>query len=229
MYYLEKKLLIAFVSLFIGFNCVAQGSYRLRADITIKVKNIDSTFQITKGKVFYDQNARKIIYDISFHSKQLFVTNDTLLYCYLNDTLHSVTYSPLKPEFSVFHFILNGQLADFGLCNSYFSILNVEKVNDLIVTTWSPPAGVDSPIGEIHISTKDKKLHTTLIHNSDGELLSRQIFKKYEYHNGANIPKEILSISYIRGLKMYQIIEFSNIALNEDGNENIYDYPIPKN
>ncbi|NOY94839.1 MAG: hypothetical protein GXO81_00400 [Chlorobi bacterium] len=229
MYYWLKLLAVAFFSIFTGYNCFSQSAYRLKADITIKVKNIDSTFQFTKGRVFYDQNAKKIVYDISFPAKQLFVSHDTLLYRFVNDTLRSTTYSPLKPEFSVFHFILNEQLVDYGLKSSRFFISDVEKGKGLIVTTWSPPEGIDSPVGNIYISTKEKKLFAVLIHNSEGQLLSRQIYKKYIYVKGVNIPTEILSVSYIQGQKMYQIIQFENIVLNEEGNNNLYDYPIYKN
>ena len=231
MYYLEKRLVITLFSLFLGYLSFAQntGTYRLKADITIKVKNTDDTFQFTKGKVFYDLNTQKIIYDIAFPEHQTYVTQDTLLYCYSGDTLQSVIHSPLKPEFSVFHFILNGHLADFGLHNSHFSISNVEKIDDLIVTTWSPPPGVSSPIGEIFISTKDKKLHAVLIHDPDGQIMNRQIFKNYAYIDGANIPQEILSVSYIHGQKMYQIIQFDHVILNEDGNNEMYDFQTSQN
>lgn len=225
---MTKTLLILIFFYFLCFEGYCQNSYRFKSEITIKVKNLNGEFQYTKGIVHYDKNIKKLLFNISFPQKEFYVSADTIICKYQDNKLISVQSNPIKPEFSIFHFILNNDISDFGLKNSNFSITNIEKSNDLIITKWSPPSIKDFPLGNILVSTKNKRLQSVLIHNKDGELLSRQIYKKYSFVNGVEIPSEILSVSYFASVKTYQIIEFDKIQINEQGNDSDYDFKIEK-
>jgi hypothetical protein len=203
-----------------------QNFYRFKAEITIKVKTPENIIQFTKGNVCYDKNIKKLLYNISFPEKEKFVSADTLLYKYKNNQLVSVHGNPLKPEFSIFHFILSNNLSDFGLRNSSFRISNVEKSDSFIVTKWIPPSNPDFPLGEILISTKNKRLHSVLIHSKEGKLISRQIFKKYTFVNGLEVPFEILTVSYMTDKKSYQIFEFDKVQINEQGHDADYTFQL---
>ncbi|MFA5329625.1 MAG: hypothetical protein WC384_17660 [Prolixibacteraceae bacterium] len=203
-----------------------QNSYRIKADITIKIKNSDSTFQYTKGTIRYDRNTKKVIYNISFPQKEDYISLDTLIYKYQNGKLISAKGSPLKPEFSIFHFILNNDISDFGLKNSSYKATNVEKKNDLIITKWAAPISPDFPLGNIIVSSKNKKLETVVIYNKKGIIINRQIFKKYIFISGIEIPTEILAVNYFQGAKTYQIIQFDKILINEPGHDAEYDFQL---
>jgi hypothetical protein len=205
-----------------------QGFYRFKSEITIKVKDQHGVIQYTKGTVNYDKNIKKLQFNISFPQKEFYVSVDTIICKFQNNKLISRQNNPLKPEFSIFHFILNNDLSDFGLKNSNYSITNVEKSNDLIITKWSPPAIPNFPLGTILVSSKNKRLQSVLINSKSGELLNRQIYKKYSFVNGIEIPSEILSVSYLAGAKTYQIIEFDKIQINEQGHDSDYDFQIDK-
>jgi len=224
-----KSFMFLIFSFFLFVQGYSQNSYRFKADITIKVKLQDGTFQYTKGSVRYDRNYKKVLYSTFFPQKEFYVSVDTLILKYVNDKLFSVQNNPLRPELSIFHFILNNDISDFGLKNSNFSITNVEKTDDLIITKWSPPVNPKFPFGTILVSTKNKRLQSVLIHNKKGEILNRQIYKKYSFINGIEIPSEILSVSYLAGVKSYQIIEFGKIQINEQGHDSEYDFQIAKN
>lgn len=210
----------------IGLEGYGQSFYRFKAEITIKVKSPDGLIQLTKGNVRYDKNIKKLIYNISFPEKENYVSVDTLLYKYKNNKQISVQGNPLKPEFSIFHFILNNNLSDFGLRNSNFKISNVEKTDSLIVTKWIPPGSPDFPLGEILISTRNKRLQSVLIHSKEGKLISRQIFKKYTFVNGMEVPFEILTVGYMADKKSYQIFEFDKVQINEQGHDADYNFQI---
>jgi hypothetical protein len=202
----------------------AQSSYRIKADITIKIKNQDSTFQYTKGTVRYDRNIKKVIYNITFPQKETYVSVDTLVYKFQDGKLISTQGSPLKPEFSIFHFMLNNDITDFGLKNSSFRATNIEKAGDLIITKWTAPALPNFPLGNILVTSKDKRLQSVIIHGTKGEIISRQIFKKFTFINGIEIPTEILAVNYFSGRKTYQIIQFDHIQINESGHDPDYNY-----
>ena len=212
-------------------TCIGYGQnpFRFKADIISKMKNLDGSFQYTKGVAFYDSNVKKIIYKISFPQKEIFVSVDTLVYKFANDKQISVVGNPLKPEYSIYHFILNNDISDFGLKKSSFSVGNVEKVDGLIITKWIPPAGNSSFFGNIIVSTKNKRLNSVLIYNSKGVLVNRQIYKKYISANGVEIPTEVLTVTYFGEVKKYQIVEFHNVLINEAGNDSLYNFNLSKN
>jgi hypothetical protein len=214
-----------FLFSFFGFS---QDSYRFKADIIMKVKNSDSSYQYTRGSVFYDRNFKKIIYKTTFPQKELYVSIDTLVYRYAENKLISTVSNVLKPEYSIYQFILNNDIADFGLKKSGFVVASVERAGDQILTKWIPPQGNSSMFGTILISSKNKRLNSVLIHNSKKVLVYRQIYKNYQSIKGVEIPTEILSITYIGDLKQYQIIEFRNVLINEPGNDADYNFIILK-
>lgn len=220
------KAFFIFLLCIIWLEGYGQNFYRFKAEITIKVKTSDSVIQLTKGNVYYDKNIKKVLYNITFPEKENYVSVDTLLYKYKNNRLLSVQGNPLKPEFSIFHFILNNNLSDFGLRNSSFKISNVEKSDSLIVTKWIPPGSPDFPLGEILISAKNKRLQSVLIHSKEGKLISRQIFKKYTFVNGIEVPFEILTVGYLADKKSYQIFEFDKVQINEQGHDADYNFQI---
>lgn len=223
-----KTLFVIYFAIVCICNAQAQNSFRFKADITTKIKNTDGTFQYTKGSAFYDRNVKKIIYNITFPQKEIFVSIDTLVYKYVNNKQESVMGNPLKPEFSIYHFMLNNDISDFGLKKSSFTVGNVEKADDLIITKWIPPAGNNSFFGNIIVSTKSKRLNSVLIYNAEGVLVNRQIYKKYKSVNGIEIPTEILTITYFGDVKKYQIVEFRNVVINETGNDSMYNFNISK-
>lgn len=223
-----RTLFVVFFAIICACSGYAQNSFRFKAEITTKIKNTDGTFQYTKGSAFYDRNVKKIIYNLTFPQKEIFVSIDTLVYKYVNNNLASVVGNPIKPEYSIYHFILNNDISDFGLKKSSFSVGNVEKVDDLIITKWVPPVGNASFFGNIIVSTKSKRLNSVLIYDAKGVLVNRQIYKNYKSVNGIEIPTEILTVSYIGGVKKYQIVEFKNVVINEAGNDSRYNFNLSK-
>ena len=167
---------------------------------------------------------KKVLYDISFPQKETYVSVDTLVYKFQNGKLSSTQGSPLKPEFSIFHFMLNNDISDFGLKNSSYRATNIEKSGDLIITKWTAPALPDFPLGNILVSSKNKRLQSVIIEGKKGEIISRQIFKKFTFINGIEIPTEILAVNYFSGRKTYQIIQFDNVQINESGHDSDYNY-----
>jgi hypothetical protein len=217
------------ILIFSGFIGLCQSSYRFKADIVMKERKIDSSFQYNKGKVFFDKNINKVIYKMSFPLKEIFVSIDTLLYRLVDNKQVSVVGNPLKPEYSIYYFLLNNDISDFGLKKSNFKAASVEKVDDLILAKWIPPPGSISILGKILITTKNKRLNSVLIYSSKGDLLNRQIYKNYQNVNGVEIPTEILSVTYFGAYKKYQIIEFQNVLINEPGNDMDYNVNISLN
>lgn len=217
-----KRFYFILIFIQISFSVFSQQAYRINADILTKTRLIDSTFQVSKGKLYYDINYRKIIFNFTFPRKEQYVLFDTTIYVFEKNELQRTNFNYLIPGQSFFHFILSGNMANFGLNESNFKATNFKKEKDLVITTWEAPSHVKSILSKILIATKNKQLYSVTIFNGDEKVINRQILKNYQLIDGFEIPTEILVATYLSNGTMYQIINLSNVVLNQAGNDELY-------
>lgn len=149
-----KKLIFASVVFLLSLSANAQFGYRLKGDILTKTRLPDSTFQVSKGQIHYDKNVKKIVFDFTFPEKEKVVLFDTLLFQYRDDTLIAKSKNFLIPEQSFFHFILSGNLSNYGFDEANFEAKGIEKKKDLIITTWIPPDAVKKYLSKVLVASK---------------------------------------------------------------------------
>lgn len=223
---MNKKGLLFLIFLFVGLLGYSQYAYRLRADIFTKTRLPDSTFQVSKGKLFYDQNNKKIIFDFTFPQKEVLVLFDTIMYTFRADTLYAKSRNLLIPDQSLFQYMLAGKLANYGLDQTNFQMKGFEKKNDMVITTWIPPDFLKKMISKVLVATKNKLLYSVTMIDAKGKVISRQILKNYKLINGIDIPSEILIATYLEKGSIYQIINMDNVILNEPENNDKYDHDL---
>ena len=195
--------------------------------MTIKSKSVSGEQAITIGSVYFDRNFRQIIYQITFPEPETWVTTDSLTYRIINDSIISRHFSIGMAEFSVFNLALNSHLPDFGLTNSSYHIESVEREGENVVTTWAPREGMKDKMGNILVSTLDKRLFGVIFMDVSGGILRKQFFEEYFNISGITFPGKIVEISYEMEGENYQISNFRKIKLNELENNSIYNYALP--
>lgn len=206
----------------------SQDFFRIRADFSIKAKLHTGKSQLTMGTVYYDKNLKIIIYKTSFPGIETWVVKDTLLYKIENNKIINKTVVPFIAEFSIFHLSLNGNLSDYGLKKSCFTIDNVEKQNDMVITTWIPPVKYHEVISKILVSNKNKHLFGIVFLNGLKKLVSKHFFKKYQNISGLEFPTEIVKISYTSdGQENYEMTTYRNIVVNDFMDDSVYNFKIP--
>ena len=211
--------------MFLAFGVMgySQYAYRIKADIFTKTRLPDSTFQVSKGKLCYDVNNKKIIFDFTFPQKEKIVLFDTIMYTFRKDTLFSRDKNFLIPDQSLFHFMLMGKISNYGLDQANFEMIGVDKKKDMIIATWMPPESMKNMISKVLVTTKEKLLYSVTMIDAKGKVLNRQILKNYKLIQGLEIPSEILIATYLDRGNIYQIINMDNIILNETKNNGDYD------
>jgi hypothetical protein len=225
---MHRKIILAYLLILSSLVGFSQQAYRIKADIFTKTRLVDSTFQISKGTLFYDKNIKKIIFDFSFPQKEKVVLFDTIMYSFRADTLYAKSLNLLIPDQSLFHFILMGNMANFGLDQAHFEMKGVEKKGDMVITTWLPPEFLRQTISKVLMATKNKLLYSVTMLDSKGTVVSRQILKNYKLIQGIDIPTEILIATYLANNQgnIYQIITMNNVILNETKNNEKYNYKL---
>lgn len=202
-----------------------QSFFRIEADVSMKTKPIDEKGRLVLGRVYYDRTHKKMVYDIRFPEREVWVMQDTLAYTFRDNEL--VLTDRINPfiESTVFHKCLDGSLSHYGLRGTYYAVTNVERQGNMVITTWEPPK--DFVLGgKVLTSTMDNLLHGVVIIDDEGEVLSRQIFKDYKLVSGLKVPTEMIQVMYIYGQEVYQTISLSNILINNMGNESFYNHPV---
>jgi len=217
--------LICFLSFFLPVE--SQDFFRIKTDFTIKSKAPSGQQQLTVGKVFYDKNIKQIVYEISFPEKEVWVQKDTTLYKIVGSKVIAKQGIPTMIEFTIYHLILNGNLADYGLKNTRFTITKVEKIQNSVISTWEPPTELKKIMGNVLISNINQQLDGIVFKNTNGEVLSKQFFRNYIKIKGLSIPQEIIRENYINGQKAYEVTTFTKTLINDYSGENIYGFKIP--
>ncbi|MBK7094834.1 MAG: hypothetical protein IPH57_07265 [Saprospiraceae bacterium] len=209
------------------FPLFSQNFFRIKTDFTIKAKTPTGQQQLTVGKIYYDKNIKQIVYDISFPEKEIWVQKDTTLFKIVNSKIVSKQNIPNMVEFTIYHLVLNGKLADYGLKNTNFKLKKVEKVEKSIISTWEPPSEFKKVIGDILMMNENQQLTGIVFKNIKDEVVSKQFFRNYVRIKGLSFPMELIKENYINGKRIYEITTFSNVIVN-DYSSNKYDYKIPK-
>lgn len=203
--------------------------FRIKTDFMIKAKSSAGEQRLTVGKIFYDKNIKQIVYDISFPEKEIWVQRDTILYKIVNSQVIGKQRIPAGIEFSIYNLVLNGNLNDYGLKKTKFTIRKVEKNDSSVISTWVPPLEFKKYFGDILLSIVDQKLNGIVFKNNAGEVVSRQFFRNYTKVKGLSFPQEIYRENYVNGQKDIELTTFTNILVNDLSGENKYDFKIPSN
>lgn len=207
-------------------ECNAQQYNRIHADFSVKVKTPSGGQSLTMGQVFYDRNIRQIIYYVTFPEREIWLTADTLVYQIRNGKVIAKTATFAMAEFTVFHLALNSRLQDFGLRNTRYSVADVNREKDLVITTWSPPEKAREQLGSILVSVKNKQLFGVVFQDPKGVVLRKQFFEEYQLISGLSFPGKIVEINTTAGRDSYQITSYKNIVVDEMENDNQYYYNI---
>ena len=207
----------------------SQDYFRIEAEFTVKIKKSDGTMNLTRGKVFYDKNYKELIYDIHFPEIEKWAIRDTNLYKIRKGTLAERISIPSINEFTVFHLSLNSSLNDFGLKNSVYNIVKVEKQGDMVLSYWKIPDQASTFMDHVVIAKKDNRLESLIMVGNESRIISKQFFKNYIKIGAFEFPGQIIQILYdIYGKENYQVTEFKNIRVNDLNNNNQYRSQLPK-
>lgn len=224
-----SKSFLFILFIFTAFQSISfsQDYFRIKADFTVKISNSDGTKNLTKGTVYYDKNIKDLIYDINFPKIEKWISKDTSIYKFRNDTLIQRVTIPSINEFTVFHLALNAGLNDFGLKNSIYAINKVEKKGDLVLSYWKIPKQASIMIDYVVIAKKNNRLESVLMVGAQQKILSKQFFRNYLKIDAFEFPQQIIQILYnSSGKEDYQVTEFSNINVNDISNSKLYQIKI---
>jgi hypothetical protein len=201
----------------------AQHYYRIECDISIKHKVAGEDGMLVLGRAYYDKVAGRVVFDIRFPDREVWVIEDTLVTVHKDGTTRQTMGMEQYTQATIFHLILEGNLNNFGLHGTMYTMGSVRRDEEMVITTWNPGPG-NQALGKIHTSNIDGALHGVVFENATGEVIGRQLFRNYLTVRGLQVPTEIIQVFYREEAEEYQVYAFSNIRINNEGNEDFYNY-----
>lgn len=228
--YKSTSLLIVFFFVaFIPFS-FAQTYNRIEAEFSVKEKKYNGKQQLSMGHVYYDRQHGKIVYDITFPKKSTMIMTNEALIIVKNNTVVFRKPANHLVKFSIFNLSLKGSLPHFGLKETPFTLSNVEKEDNMVISTWKLPEEQVKEKSKILLSHIDKQLQGIVTYGKDETIISKQFFENYTTVKGLNFPKRVVQFMYIgEDKKNTRITTYKNIKVNHTGNEALYNYIIPDN
>lgn len=215
---------------------LGQYFFRIKADFSVKERTFDDTYRLLIGSVYYDMNHKKIVYNIQFPEREVWVLTDTIAYIIKDNKLVKRQQAFIFPEFSIFNLVLQGSLRDYGLKDHpVLKVKEIQKDGDRIIRIWEPIKDYKENLGKLEMVTKNRKLDAVVVYHPNGRMMSRQFFRKYQNFRGLEFPLEIVQYVYSnpevhRDLKRDEMIiltQYKNIQLNRTDEAFFYDYPLP--
>ena len=185
---------------------------------------------LTLGKVYYDIKAKKIVNIITFPEKEVWIDEAKTSYYISGDKLIKKEKNDIPPENSLLHLCLTNALYDYGLGKSRNYQMNKQEKTDSSETlTYLPLAKSTELYGKIVLSRQNQTLVSMLIYDSNLKLRSKLFFKKYTKVSDLNFPLEILTITYPddKGTEDYQLTTYSNVTIDSEKEDDLFNYKIP--
>jgi hypothetical protein len=223
--YLRISIFLIFI--FTPLLSFGQQFFRIKADFSIKEKNLDGTHSLTMGTVYYDKIHDKIIYDIHFPEKQTLILTDSVMAVVKDNKIVERKKAPNNNKFSIFSLSLNGGLESYGLENSMYKIGETTKDKDMVITTWYPPKKLKDTLGKVVISQKKRSIYGIVFFDSNENIAGKQFFKEYMNVSGLKFPTEVVNITYAFGKEFFRVTTFKNVVVDELENDKIYNFYIP--
>ncbi len=221
-----KRLLLLFF-LFFSFFTYAQNYYRIKVDITVKKRYADGKFTLNKGTIYYDNVTGKLVSDIWFPEKETYVMMDNMVYVIKDGKLINMSQNPSPPETTIFALVLKNSIQYYGLENSGYQLAGVEEDKGLVISTWLPPDQLKNVVGKILIANKDGLITGIIFYNTEGKIVSKKFFEAYKNIRGIMFPTRMVQFFYDeQGNETIQKTEFKNIVIDEQGNDEYYDFPV---
>ena len=223
-----QKLSLTIV-LFLFVNIIyAQEFHRFSAEYSVKYKEIDGREVLRLGKIFYDINEKKVVMKNGFPIREVLVFNDTTVYQIRNKKVFSKEKIIAPVEFSIFHLALREELKNYGLDKAGYKLDTVKLDKGLIISVWNPPVKYQKVFGNIVISTKSKQLFGIVFLNTNGDVISKHLFRAYTQIKGFSFPTQVVRIKYLDGKEIFETTTYKKIMVNDTGNNEYFSYKLDK-
>jgi hypothetical protein len=201
--------------------------YRVRAEFSVKEKSSDGRSSLTMGTVYYDKARKRIVYDVLFPEKEMWLFTDSVMYTIKDGITKKQPIVQGYIDFSIFNLSLNNNLKDYGLKNSIYELGKVTADEDMVISLWVPKKEYVKVIGDVKVSIRGNQLYGVLVYDAAKKRIGKQVFSDYIKIGGFEFPGEIINFTYLEnGEEIKQITNYKNVKINNWDEDYFYNYNV---
>jgi hypothetical protein len=201
--------------------------YRVRAEFSVKEKSSDGRSSLTMGTVYYDKARKRIVYDVLFPEKEMWLFTDSVMYTIKDGITKKQPIVQGYIDFSIFNLSLNNNLKDYGLKNSIYELGKVTADEDMVISLWVPKKEYVKVVGDVKVSIRGNQLYGVLVYDAAKKRIGKQVFSDYIKIGGFEFPGEIINFTYLEnGEEIKQITNYKNVKINNWDEDYFYNYNV---
>jgi hypothetical protein len=95
----------------------------------------------------------------------------------------------------------------------------------MVITTYKPTGKIAKALGNVLLSTTDKKLNGVIFYSAKNEITSKIFYKNYKLFSGLSFPTTVTQFTYNKGENLQQTT-YKNVIIDQLNEDNIYNFNI---
>ena len=222
-------LFIGIVGCLVSFMLpVSQVSMKMTARILKDGKSITAT-----GELYYKVTGGGMVTRFLTPSEYLVMTNSNGEFSIYNNKDNTVTQAQgrdYSSENSFIYYFLRNKTQDMGLGSSGFQLKDTKFEDNLMITTWNPPAELAGSMTRAELVQENYRPIFMGFYNDKGKPIQKVYYSKYEKVGDYSVPMSITEFQYLaKGDSIITKRVYSDVKINDQVNSQWLNFRIPNN
>ncbi len=188
---------------------------------------------IVKAEIYYQFDQGSMVTRYLPPLDYLFITNqkgEAKIYYPATNEVYTKQSAAFDPEKSMLYFFLSNKLADLGLKDMGFKITDTRFEDNLVVTTWFPPAEVLDQYSKVELVHENYRPIYAAYFDSKGKILKKIFYYEYSSFPQFTLPSKVVEYNYMpKGDSIINKITYSDIKTGDQAKSSYFNFKIPVN
>lgn len=183
--------------------------------------------------VYYQTSGGQMVTHFTFPFEQVVITNskgEYKNYDVKNNTIEQSQGLDYSSKNSFFYCFLTGKTYDMGLASFGYLLKDTKFEQEMVITTWHPPADSDIPLDRVEIVHENSLPVYMAFIDKNGKPSTKVYYSGYHDLQTIRLPLNITEFQYLPdGDSIISKRIYSDIKINEQVNNSYLDFKIPAN
>ncbi|MHC1706269.1 MAG: hypothetical protein AB9842_01975 [Bacteroidales bacterium] len=203
-------------------------SMRMEAKSLIKGKAM-----VINAEIYYQYDQGNMITRYLSPLDYLFITNqkgEAKVYYPKTNEVFIKQSAEFDSEKSLLYFFLSNKMNDLGLKEMGFTITDTRFEENLVITTWFPPATLMKIYGKVELVHENYKPIYIAYFDRNGKVMRKIFYYEYSSFPQFSLPTKVVEFNYLApGDSTINKITYSNILVGDKANSPYFKFKIPVN
>jgi len=186
-----------------------------------------------KADIYYQYTEGKIVIHYTYPKEYIFISNtkgEAKIYYPSENKVYIKQNDLFSIENELLFYFFANRTNDLGLKDIGFSLAETKFEDNLMISSWNPPANLASNIGRVEMVHEEYMPIYTAYYSTKNIVVRKTYYYDYQSYGQFYLPEKITEISYtsekdsIVSRKIY-----SDVKMGNDANNSYFNYTIPKN